>query len=109
SARNAAPPTLRIALDALRQAHTRAGLAILELPAPSTHAPYALAMAALVADDDGEAHSVGRFILLYDNRHSDVWDGDFRIVTYIRTSVETDLGEDPLLTDVAWTWILESL
>ena len=106
---NDAPRTFRVALDELRQANTRAEVDIVEIPAPSKLAPYAVAMAAEVADDDGEAHAVGRFILLYDNRHSDVWDGNFRIVTYIRTSVETDLGEDPLLTDVAWTWILESL
>src|SRR5699024_11098817 len=56
-----------------------------------------------------EARAVGRFILLYDSQHSGVWDGNFRIITYIRTSVESDLGEDPLLTEVAWTWILESL
>ena len=104
-----APQTFRVALDELRQADTRAEVDIVEVPAPSKLAPYAVAMAAEIADENGEAHAVGRFILLYDSQHSDIWDGNFRIVTYIRTSVETDLGEDPLLTEVAWTWILESL
>ena len=104
-----APRTFRVALDEIRQAHTRAEVELVEVPAPSKLAPYAVAMAADVADTDGEALAVGRFILLYDNQYSDVWDGNFRIITYIRTGVESDLGEDPLLTEVAWTWILEAL
>ncbi len=104
-----APRTFRVALDQLRQAATRAEVALDEIPAPSKLAPYAVAMGAEVANTEGDISAVGRFILLYDNQHSDIWDGNFRIVTYIRTSIESDLGEDPLVSEVAWTWIMESL
>ena len=104
-----APKTFRVALDQLRQATTRTEVELNEIPAPSKLAPFAVAMGAEVTNADGDASAVGRFILLYDNQHSDIWDGNFRIVTYIRTSIESDLGEDPMVSEVAWTWIMEAL
>ncbi len=104
-----APQTFRIALNQLRQADTRREVMLDEVPAPSKLAPYAVAMSADVSGQDGEALAVGRFILLYDPHYSEVWDGNFRIVTYIRTSLESDVGEDPLVSEVAWTWMVEAL
>lgn len=104
-----APQTFRIALNELRESVTRDEIELTEVPAPSKLAPYAVAMAAEIANSAGEVLAVGRFILLYDPEHSDVWDGNFRIVTYIRTSLEQELGEDPLVSEVAWTWIVEAL
>lgn len=82
---------------------------LVEVPAPAKLAPYAVAMAADATDAEDEVLAVGRFILLYDHEYSDIWDGNFRIVTYIRTSLEADLGEDPLMSEVAWTWMVEAL
>lgn len=65
-------------------------------------------MAAL-ARSEPEELATGRFILLYDPQGSEVWDGTFRIVTYIRAQLEADMGNDPLLGSVAWTWLVESL
>lgn len=104
-----APQTFRIALNQLRQADTRSEVELDEVPAPSKLAPYAVAMSADVTGHNSEALAVGRFILLYDPQYSDVWDGNFRIVTYIRTSLESDVGEDPLVSEVAWTWMVEAL
>lgn len=104
-----APQTFRVALDQLRHATTRNEVELNEIPAPSKLAPYAVAMSADVADANGEALAVGRFILLYDPHGSDVWDGNFRIVTFIRTSLEAELGEDPLVSEVAWSWMVEAL
>lgn len=106
---HSAPQTFRVALEQLRQADTRGEVELDEVPAPAMLAPYAVAMSADVADQDGEALAVGRFILLYDPNYSEVWDGNFRIVTYIRTSLEADVGEDPLVSEVAWTWTVEAL
>ncbi|NWN89739.1 MAG: DUF3000 domain-containing protein [Micrococcaceae bacterium] len=106
---HAAPQTFRVALDQLRQAVTRDEVELTEVLAPAKLAPYAVAMAAEITDGQGEALAVGRFILLYDDEYSDVWDGNFRIVTYIRTSLEADLGDDPLVSEVAWTWMVEAL
>lgn len=106
---HSAPQTFRVALDQLRQADTRDEVELDEVPAPSKLAPYAVAMSADVTGRNGDALAVGRFILLYDPQYSDIWDGNFRIVTYIRTSLESDVGEDPLVSEVAWSWMVEAL
>lgn len=105
----AAPQTFRVALDQLRHAATRDEVELREVPAPATLAPYAVAMSADVSNIHGDALAVGRFMLLYDPTYSATWDGNFRIVTYIRTSLESDLGQDPLVSAVAWSWMVEAL
>lgn len=106
---HSAPQTFRVALDQLRQALTREEVELREVPAPSHLAPYAVAMSADISGTSGEALAVGRFIMLYDHEYSDVWAGNFRIITYIRTSLEAELGEDPLVSEVAWSWMVEAL
>lgn len=53
--------------------------------------------------------ATGRFILLHDPDGSPLWDGTFRIVTYIRAQLEADIGNDAMLGSVAWTWLVEAL
>ncbi|MFP5311613.1 MAG: DUF3000 domain-containing protein, partial [Actinomycetes bacterium] len=53
--------------------------------------------------------ATGRFILLHDPEGSAVWDGEFRIVTYIRAELEPEMGNDQMLGTVAWTWLVEAL
>ncbi|HEY4534420.1 MAG TPA: DUF3000 domain-containing protein [Enteractinococcus sp.] len=105
----AAPHTFRVALEQLRQAVTREELELNEVPAPAKLAPYAVAMSADVTAPNGDAMAVGRFIMLYDPHYSEVWEGNFRIVTYIKTRLESDLGQEPLVSEVAWTWMVEAL
>lgn len=64
---------------------------------------------AAAADDMDTELATGRFILLHDPDGSAVWDGTFRIVTYIRAELEPDIGNDELLGSVAWTWLVEAL
>jgi hypothetical protein len=47
--------------------------------------------------------------MLHDPDGQDAWEGDFRAVTFVRSAIEDDLQSDPLLTDVAWSWVSESL
>ncbi|WP_299165730.1 DUF3000 domain-containing protein [uncultured Arthrobacter sp.] len=122
------PPEFLDALAGLRQARSRAELRLDEIPAPSRLAPYAVALGAEVLQgaqpgplplhgparaafqqDHSEELATGRFILLYDPEGSEVWDGTFRIVTYIRAQLEPDMGNDALLGSVAWTWLVEAL
>ncbi|EMY32579.1 enoyl-CoA hydratase [Arthrobacter crystallopoietes BAB-32] len=53
--------------------------------------------------------ATGRFILLHDPEGSELWDGTFRIVTYIRAQLDAEMGNDTLLGSVAWTWLVEAL
>ncbi|MDQ1057989.1 hypothetical protein QFZ23_001890 [Arthrobacter globiformis] len=81
------------------------------------HGPAAMALARSAAagaspgddDDDGEELATGRFILLHDPDGSAVWDGEFRIVTYIRAQLDAEMGNDEMLGSVAWTWLVEAL
>lgn len=74
----------------------------------AVHGPAAAALAPASGSDDVEL-ATGRFILLHDPDGSAVWDGEFRIVTYIRAQLEPDMGNDEMLGSVAWTWLVEAL
>lgn len=119
------------ALGTLRKAKSRSELRLAEIPAPSRLAPYAVALGAEVlapasgspaplhgpaamalaaaSPEDEEELATGRFILLHDPDGSAVWDGEFRIVTYIRAQLEPEMGNDEMLGSVAWTWLVEAL
>ena len=43
----------------------------------------------------------GRFVLLHDPEGQEPWDGEFRVVTFARGTVELDIAGDPMLTEVA--------
>lgn len=110
------PGDFRAALSGLRRARSRAEISLEEIPAPARLAPYAVALAAEVHDRSSAVEggpsselATGRFILLHDPAGSPVWDGTFRVVTYIRASLESDLGNDPMVGAVAWTWLVEAL
>lgn len=119
-------------MGTLRKARCRSELRLDEIPAPSRLAPYAVALGAEVvstptarprpvhgpaaramanaATDDEETElATGRFILLYDPQGSAVWEGEFRIVTYIRAQLDAEMGNDAMLGSVAWTWLVEAL
>ena len=51
----------------------------------------------------------GRFILLYDPEEPEAWGGAFRIVCFAQAPLETDIGIDPFLADVAWSWLVDAL
>lgn len=126
------PADFVFALGTLRQARTRSELRLEEIPAPARLAPFAVALGAeVVAPGDpsapGAVHgpaaaalarasgsedvelATGRFILLHDPNGSAVWEGEFRIVTYIRAQLEPEMGNDEMLGSVAWTWLVEAL
>ncbi|MBG0740720.1 DUF3000 domain-containing protein [Paeniglutamicibacter antarcticus] len=65
--------------------------------------------AVLAAVEQPPELATGRFILLHDPEGSDLWDGTFRIVTYIRAELEADIGNDAMLGSVAWTWLVDAL
>ncbi|MBB2996715.1 DUF3000 domain-containing protein [Paeniglutamicibacter cryotolerans] len=112
------PPEFLAALSAVRRAHCRTEVRLEEIPAPARLAPYALALSADVFERvhraggplrDEEELATGRFVLLHDPAGSDLWDGTFRIVTYIRARMDAEMGNDALLGSVAWTWLVDAL
>lgn len=112
----ATEPTLPAAFDAalasIRAAKLREELVVTEIPAPGNLAPYSIALAADVTparhNQDSEL-ATGRFILLYDPSAPEAWGGAFRIVCYAQAPLETDIGVDPFLAEVAWSWLVDAL
>lgn len=100
------------ALTAVRRAAVRSELQVNEIPAPTGLAPHAIAMAADVIPVKHGVDSVlgtGRFVLLYDPAQPEAWHGSFRVVCFAQAPLETDIGLDPFIADVAWAWLTDAL
>src|SRR6185437_1174931 len=90
----------------------RQELSVDEIPAPTGLAPYAVAMAADVTPSRHGRDSdlgTGRFVLLYDPSAPEEWGGRFRVVCFAQAPLETDIGLDPFLADVTWSWLVDAL
>jgi Protein of unknown function (DUF3000) len=98
------------AVAALRAglADVRPEVTVRETAAPARVAPQAFALAAgLTGDDDDLA--AGRFVLLFDEAGHAAWEGSARLVCYARAAVEPEVAADPMLAEVAWSWLIEAL
>ncbi len=91
-----------------RALRTRDEIDFEEVPAPQRLAPHAVAFSVDV-QVFGDDVATGRFVMLHDPAGQEAWSGRFRAVTFVRSAIEEDLQSDPLLTDVAWSWVGESL
>ncbi|SFS05038.1 Protein of unknown function [Microbacterium sp. cf046] len=106
------PPSFESAAADVRATVFRDDLSVREIPAPSGLAPECLALAGDVRPERAGADSLlgtGRFILLHDPAEPDPWNGPWRIVCFAQAPVEPDIGTDPLLADVAWSWLMDAL
>jgi hypothetical protein len=79
-----------------------------DVPAPRTLAPFATAFAA-TARVGGTEIASGRFVLLYDPAGQRGWVGPLRVIVYIRADLEPEIAADPMLGEVAWSWLTEAL
>ena len=102
------PPEFRDAVARMRAARLRPEVLCEEMPAPQRIAPHAAALSADVTVD-GEDLGTGRIVLLHDPAGNDTWAGTFRCVAYARAELSPDLAADPMLAEVAWTWLVEAL
>jgi Protein of unknown function (DUF3000) len=103
-----APEEFLAAVQGLRSVRLRPEVLLEEVPAPQRIAPFALALSADVVVD-GEELATGRFVVLHDPAGPQAWEGTFRVVTFARAALEPELGADPLLGQVGWSWLQESL
>lgn len=83
-----------------------------EVAGPARVAPFSAALTAEVRPARRVAEAAelatGRFVVLHDPQGQEAWDGRFRLVTLVRASLEAEVGSDPLLAEVAWSWFRES-
>lgn len=104
------------AVAQLRTAAFRSELQVREIPAPERIAPRSIAFAAGViqgsthpADDGDSPYGAGRLVLMHDPDSRDDWGGDFRIVCFAQAPLEMEIGIDPFIADVAWSWLVDAL
>ncbi len=95
----------------LRDTVFRDDIVIREIPSPQGLAPFSIALAADVRPDDhGDSiYGTGRFVLLHDPDAPPAWGGAWRIVTFAQAPLEPEIGTDPLLADVTWSWLVDAL
>jgi hypothetical protein len=75
------------------------------VPAPQKLAPHALALTADVLEDA----ATGRLVLLHDPDGQEGWGGQWRFVTFTRAAIDLEMASDPLLPEIGWAWLIESL
>jgi hypothetical protein len=101
----------------LRGARFRSELQVREIPAPERIAPRSVAFSAGVVqgrarpdEDQGDSpYGAGRLILLDDPASAAEWGGPFRIVCFAQAPLEMEIGVDPFIADVAWSWLIDAL
>ncbi|MEZ3161008.1 DUF3000 domain-containing protein [Microbacterium sp. BWT-B31] len=110
--RTPTPSAFARASAEVRGVRLRSDLAVEEIAAPEGLAPESLALAADVRPVQGDpesASATGRFVLLHDPDAPHAWGGPWRIVCFAQAPLDTDIGSDPLLADVAWSWLVDAL
>ena len=90
------------------QGSLRAEFAFEDIPAPKKLAPYATATAATVRRDQADI-AWGRLVLLFDPGEPEGWHGCYRLISYLRAEIDTEIAADPMLGQVGWSWLIEAL
>jgi hypothetical protein len=118
------PAPFAAALASLRAQRLRPEVRLAEIPGPTRIAPFSVALEGEVllgpgnagpgggpgrAGEDAAEVATGRFVVLHDPDGQETWRGTFRVVTLVRATLEPELAADPLLAEVAWSWVTETL
>lgn len=100
----------------MNSARVRPEIEIGPIRPPQRLAPYSYALGAEVLHPEtgvvaerSEGDAFGRLILLYDPDGDEAWQGTLRLVAYIQADLDAALAEDPLLPEVAWSWLVDAL
>jgi hypothetical protein len=112
----AEPAQFRAAVTAMNAAVVRPEIELGPIRPPQRLAPFSYALGAEVRHPDtdivperSEGDAFGRLILLHDPEGADAWDGTMRLVAYIQADLDSSEAVDPLLPEVAWSWLVEAL
>lgn len=103
------PGVFRRAVASLDEVTSRPEIVLEPLTAPRRLAPFAHALSATVYSPDGDEIGSGRLVLLHDPDGVEAWDGTLRIVVFLTCELESEVATDPLLPEVAWSWLVEAL
>ena len=100
----------------MNAAEVRSEIELGPIRPPQRLAPYSYALGAEVRRPEGEVvpegsegDAFGRLILLHDPDGAEAWDGTMRLVAFIQADLDPAEAVDPLLPEVAWSWLVEAL
>jgi hypothetical protein len=108
-ARPPAPEIFRQAVESLSGAVVRSEVRVESLRPPQKLAPYSYAVSAEIADSEGGDLATGRLVLLHDPDGHEAWDGVLRLVAYASADLPDEMGVDPMLPTVGWSWLADAL
>jgi len=94
---------------AVRDFQWRPEVRVCEITSPQKIAPFAVAFEAEVTTTINDLAASGRLVVLHDPAGDSAWEGSTRIVSYAQADVDFDMANDPLLPDVAWSWLIDAL
>ena len=105
------PDDFAQAVASASEARFRPELDVTDIPSPTGIAPYAKAWSATVTPGPGEEgdQGISRLVLLYDPASPPAWSGVLRIVCFAKAPLDKMMTDDPLLPDVAWSWLTDAL
>jgi DUF3000 family protein len=105
------PAEFQAALEALATVHPRAEVVVEHIPAPQRLAPWSHAVGIRVGDpaDDEDELASGRFIVLFDPEGHEAWQGTTRCVGYLSASTDSEMVDDSMFSEVAWSWLTDAL
>ena len=113
---SAEPTQFREAVAAMNAAEVRSEIELGPIRPPQRLAPYSYALSAEVRRPEAEivpevseGDAFGRLILLHDPDGAEAWDGTMRLVAFIQADLDPAEAVDPLLPEVAWSWLVEAL
>jgi len=103
------PSEFRKAVESLRRTKVRPEIRVEPIRPPQRLAPWTYALSAEIPSRDGGELATGRLVLLYDPDGVEAWDGVLRLVAFASAEIEPDIGGDPLLPEVGWSWLTGAL
>ena len=113
---SAEPAQFQAAVAAMNAVEVRPEIELGPIRPPQRLAPFSYALGAEVRHPDAaivpeisEGDAFGRLILLYDPEGAEAWDGTMRLVAYIQADLDASEAVDPLLPEVAWSWLVDAL
>jgi hypothetical protein len=113
---SAEPTQFREAVAAMNAAEVRSEIELGPIRPPQRLAPFSYALGAEVRRPEGEVvpessdgDAFGRLILLHDPDGAEAWDGTMRLVAFIQADLDPAEAVDPLLPEVAWSWLVDAL
>jgi hypothetical protein len=110
AAATAPPPEIfRLAVESLSNTDVRSEVRVEPLRPPQRLAPYSYAVSAEIIDGEGKDLATGRLVLLHDPDGHEAWDGVLRLVAYASAELDDEMGVDPMLPAVGWSWLTDSL